>query len=207
MRIPPPRSKRRDSSTGLPAGTGPRTGGLRTSKVVKAVVIALVLFVLWVTLSGLFKPILVMLGLASTALVVAIVGRLGILDSEGVPLTVRFGRMAAYFGWLLVEVLKADWAVTRIILSPQPLLAQQLLRVPVTTRTDLAKVVYANSITLTPGTVTVETAGEHFYVHALAHEFADMDALAAMNDRVCATEIRDPARVGTAGYGPASGMA
>lgn len=180
---------------------------LRTSTIFKAVAFAAVLFVLWVTLSGLFKPLLVMLGLASTALVTAIVGRLGILDAEGVPLTVRFGRMSRYFGWLLLEVLKADWAVTRIILSPEPELTQQLLRVPVTTRTDLAKVVYANSITLTPGTITVETAGDHFYVHALAHEFADFAALADMNDRVCATEIKNSARVGTAGYGPASGMA
>lgn len=188
---------------------------LRTSTVTKAVVSAVVLFVLWVTLSGLFKPLLVMLGLASTALVVAVVGRLGLLDSEGVPLAVRFGRMVRYFGWLLVEVLKADWAVTRIILAPEPQLSQQLLRVPATTRTDLAKVVYANSITLTPGTITVETAGDHFYVHALADEFADREALAAMNDRVCATEM-NPARVGTPAHGqvsgptssgPASGMA
>ena len=178
---------------------------LRSSTFVKAAALAAVLFVLWITLSGIYKPILLALGLGSTALVVAIAGRLGILDSEGVPITVRFGRMARYLVWLLVEVLKADWAVTRIILAPEPNLSQQLLRVPVTTRTDLGKVVYANSITLTPGTITVETAGDHFYVHALADEFADMDALAGMNDRVCGAEGRNPDRL--APPGTASGMA
>ena len=180
---------------------------LRTSTIFKAVAFALVLFALWLALSGLFKPLLLALGLASTGLVVAIVGRLGILDAEGVPLTVRFWRMVRYFGWLLVEVLKADWAVTKVILSPAMGLAQQFLRVPATTRTDLAKVVFANSITLTPGTITVETAGDAFIVHALTQELADMDALVAMNDRVCATEVKDAAGPGTRGFGPVSGMA
>ena len=159
----------------------------RRTGFLSALLLGSVLFVLWLLLSGITKPLLIVLGLLSTSLVVTIMGRLGILDAEGVPLTVRFGRMAQYFGWLVVEVLKADWAVTKVILRDAPL-RQQLIRVPATTRTDLGKVVYANSITLTPGTITVETEGDTFVVHALDGDFADFPALADMNDRVCATE-------------------
>ena len=180
---------------------------LRTSPAFKAVVLALGLAGLWMLLSGLLKPVVLALGLFSVVLVVAIVARLGILDAEGVPLTVRYGRMLRYSGWLLLEILKADWAVARVILGRDMRLQQRLLRVPATTRTDLGKVVYANSITLTPGTVTVETEGETFLVHALTDDAADMDAFHAMNERVCGTEIvRGLPAGGSRRYGPASSM-
>lgn len=180
---------------------------IRNSGAVKAIVLAVVLAVLWWLLSGLAKPVVIALGAISIALVVAIVARLGILDAEGVPLNIRFGRMVRYAFWLLVEILRADWAVTKIILSPDMRLSQRLLRVPATTRTDLGKVVYANSITLTPGTVTVETEGDTFIVHALSDEAADLDALEQMNVRVCGTEILAGfAAGGSERFGPASGM-
>ena len=163
---------------------------LRQSPFLKAAALALALAGLWLLLSGLTKPLLLMLGAVSVLLVVAIVVRLGILDAEGVPVNLRFGRLVLYSFWLVVEVLKADWAVTKVILSPVMDLRQRLLRVPATTRTELAKVVYANSITLTPGTITVETEGDTFVVHVLNDDAADIVALAAMNDRVCATEAR-----------------
>ena len=163
--------------------------GLRTSRVFKAVLLGCVLYLLWLGMSGLYKPLLLILAALSVSLVVAIIARLGILDTEGVPLLVRFRRMALYMFWLIWEVLKADWAVTKVILGAKPDLGQRLLRVPATTRTDLGKVVYANSITLTPGTITVETEGDTFIVHALNDEAADLAALRFMNDRVCATEL------------------
>ena len=178
----------------------------RQSAAVKALVLASFLALLWWLLSGLAKPVVLALGAASVALVVAIVARLGILDAEGVPLNIRVRRMIAYAFWLLVEILKADWAVTRIILGPEMKLSQRLIRVPAATRTDLGKVVYANSITLTPGTVTVETEGDTFLVHALSDEAADLDALAGMNERVCATEIASLEPGGSRRFGPASSM-
>ena len=182
------------------------SSSLRQNRFVKALVLVLVLAALWWLLSGLAKPVVLALGAASILLVVAIVWRLDILDGEGVPLNIRIGRMIAYAFWLLVEILKADWAVTRIILSPDMALSQRLLRVPATTRTDLGKVVYANSITLTPGTVTVETEGDTFIVHALSDEAADFEALGRMNERVCGTETLRFEAGGSRRFGPASSM-
>ena len=179
----------------------------RQNRGVKAFVLALALGALWWLLSGLAKPVVLALGLASVLLVVAIVWRLDILDGEGVPLNIRIRRMIGYAFWLLVEILKADWAVTRIILGSEMRLSQRPIRVPATTRTDPGKVVYANSITLTPGTVTVETDGDTFLVHALSDEAADLDALSGMNERVCGTEItRGFEAGGSRRFGPASSM-
>lgn len=180
--------------------------GLRQSPILRALVLALVLTALWLLLSGLFKPVVLALGFMSVLLVTAIVWRLDILDAEGVPLNIRFGRMITYAFWLLVEILKADWAVTKIILAPEMRLTQRLIRVPATTRTDLGKVVYANSITLTPGTVTVETDGDTFIVHALSDEAADLEALEQMNARVCGTEVLSFEAGGSRRFGPASSM-
>jgi multicomponent Na+:H+ antiporter subunit E len=69
---------------------------------------------------------------------------------------------------------------------------QNLFQVPYTQRTDLGQVVFANSITLTPGTVSVETEEGYFLVHAISYSADDMDALADMDARVSATELAGP---------------
>jgi len=60
--------------------------------------------------------------------------------------------------------------------------------VPATQITDLGKAIFANSITITPGTVTVETESDHFIVHALTDEAADMSALKKMDHNVSSME-------------------
>jgi multicomponent Na+:H+ antiporter subunit E len=72
------------------------------------------------------------------------------------------------------------------------LIRQNLFTVPYTQRTDLGQVIFANSITLTPGTVSVETETGHFLVHAVSYTENDMDALADMDARVSATELAEP---------------
>jgi multicomponent Na+:H+ antiporter subunit E len=60
--------------------------------------------------------------------------------------------------------------------------------VPYTQRSDLAQVVFSNSITLTPGTISVETEQEHFLVHALSYGPSDDVDLAQMDRRVSGIE-------------------
>lgn len=96
-----------------------------------------------------------------------------------------------YLIWLTVEIGKADWAVTKVILSPNSLKRQRLIKVPANQHTDFGKMLFANSITITPGTVTVETESDQMIVHALTDEAADLTALGDMGNRVCAIEARD----------------
>ncbi|MEM1039784.1 MAG: Na+/H+ antiporter subunit E [Pseudomonadota bacterium] len=147
---------------------------------------------LWLVMSGIYKPIVVALGVASCALTVVIVARLKLLDKP-VYNDMRGFALINYVFWLLVEIGKADWAITKVILGNPDAVRHRFIEVPAKQRTDLGKMLFANSITITPGTVTVQTAGDRFYVHALTDEAAEPEGLADMGARVCRLERNDTA--------------
>lgn len=149
---------------------------------------ALVLLALWLLMSGVYKPLTIGFGVASVLLVVFVMRRMDAVDRDKLELRIGAVAMLRYFGWLLVEIAKANWAVTKVILSPQMPIRQHLFPVTYSQHSDLAQVVFANSITLTPGTITVEIEPKHFFVHALAFAPHDFVALADMDARVSATE-------------------
>ena len=148
----------------------------------------LVLFVLWLLMSGIFKPLIIGFGVASVVLVAIVTRRMDAVDGDKLELRLKPVEFIKYFFWLLVEIAKANWAVTRVILSGEMKTRQHLFQVPYSQKTDLGQVVFANSITLTPGTISVEAEPGHFLVHAVCYDESDMDALADMNARVAATE-------------------
>ena len=135
-----------------------------------AVALGVALFVFWLALSGHYTPFLLAMGVLSTLLCVFIAIRMGLIDSETVPTQLR-GKLLLYWAWLAVEIVKSNLAVARIILSRSPNLGQQFVLVPITQSTEMGRVIFANSITLTPGTVTVETAEHAMLVHALQPTF------------------------------------
>jgi multicomponent Na+:H+ antiporter subunit E len=130
-----------------------------------------VLVIVWLGLSGHVEPLLLGLGLASCLGVLALVRRMRLIDSEGAPLQLSL-RALLYTPWLLWEILKANVDVARRILNPRLPIAPRVIRVEAGQRTDVARVVYANSITLTPGTVSIRCEGDHIEVHALTEEAA-----------------------------------
>lgn len=152
-----------------------------------AIGLGLGLSALWLLLSGFFEPLLLSLGLISVLLCVYLAYRMDVVDHETIPLHISYG-IISYLAWLTIEVAKANWAVTKVILSPKMALDQRFITVPTTQSDDLGRVIYANSITLTPGTITVEIEPGSFLVHALTKDAADMDALADMGARVTAIE-------------------
>lgn len=129
----------------------------------------IVLFVFWLVLSGYFEPFLMTAGAVSAIAVVWLGHRMAVIDHEGHPL--RLGlRAPMYWPWLLKEIVKSAWDVSRIILNPRLPISPSLGRVKATQRTSVGLVIYANSITLTPGTVSVEVAEGEILVHALTRE-------------------------------------
>lgn len=149
---------------------------------------AIALFVLWLLMSGLYDKYLVVgLGAASAILAVYVLRRMDAVDGDQLQLNLNPLKFVAYNGWLLVEIAKANWAVAKLIVSGKEL-NQHLFYVPHTQKSDLAQVIFANSITLTPGTITVETEPGRFLVHAVDFSDADHDALADMDARVTDTE-------------------
>jgi multicomponent Na+:H+ antiporter subunit E len=126
------------------------------------------LLAFWLLLSGHYTPLLISLGVASTVLVVYLAMRMNVLDPEGVPLHLA-GRFWLYLPWLMKEILVANVVVARIILDPKLPISPILVRFHGSQDTDLGRAIYANSITLTPGTITTGVEGHEFEVHSLTH--------------------------------------
>ncbi len=157
-------------------------------KQIRALILALLLMALWLLMSGIYKPLVMSLGVFSVVLSTWLVGRLGLLNDYAFHEDFVLWRVVRYAFWLTVEIGKADWAVTKVILSPGLPDRQRLIYVPAKQKTEHGKMMFANSITITPGTVTVETESEQFLVHALTDEAADQTSLARMGSEVSSLE-------------------
>ena len=139
----------------------------------RSLVLAVTLMVVWLLWSGHSEPLLVGFGMFSCLLVVLLSRRMGIVDEETVPVQLGLRPFVRYAPWLVSQIVVANVDVARRILSPKMPIAPALIRVKVTQQGDLGRVIYANSITLTPGTVSVEVEEGEITVHALTGETAD----------------------------------
>lgn len=134
--------------------------------------LGLFLFAFWLLLSGHYTPFLVTLGIISSVLAVYVAHRLGVVDAEGHPIEL-LGRWLSYLVWIYIEIAKSAWAVTRIILDPKLPISPTMTRVRASQKTTAGIATYANSITLTPGTITTGVDGNVLTVHALVRDGAD----------------------------------
>ena len=150
-----------------------------------ALSLGLVLFALWLLLSGIFEPLLLGLGVASSIVVVYIAHRMDVIDHQGQPIHLTW-RALLYFPWLVWEIVKANIDVARAIVRPAMAIEPRLLEIEAGQKDDLGRVIYANSITLTPGTVTIATEGSAFTVHALTRGGAEGLESGEMDRRVTA---------------------
>jgi multicomponent Na+:H+ antiporter subunit E len=139
-----------------------------------AIALFAILLALWLLMSGHYTTLLVSIGIGCCTFVLALAWQMGIVDREGVPVHL-LPRAVRYVPWLAKEVLLANLDVARRILTPRakPDLSPRLFDVATSQRSDLGRVLYANSITLTPGTVSIRVHGNRITVHAIADEVAD----------------------------------
>jgi multicomponent Na+:H+ antiporter subunit E len=176
-------------------------------RVVGSLLAALVLFANWVVLSGKFDAAHLGAG-AVTAVVVAVTTwRLWTLPpalgaSLVAPLHgIRWWRAIGYACRLAWDVALSAVQIAYVVLHPRMPIAPRLVRVTAALPHTLARLTLANSITLTPGTVTLEVDGNEFLVHALTPGAARGVESGAISDRVSAIFASDrPApRVGDRG--------
>jgi len=140
-------------------------------KVSGTLALAASLFVFWLLLSGIYTPFLVLSGLGASIAVALLARRMELADREGHPLHLGLAALT-YWPWLLKEILKSGWQVARIILDPRLPISPTFVRFKPSQRTTIALATHANSITLTPGTITVDADHDEFLVHALTREGA-----------------------------------
>ncbi len=145
------------------------------------------LFLLWLLLSGESKGLLLGAGLLSALLVAWITRRMDLVDGEGKGLVPGWG-VLAYWPWLAWQVVLSNLDVAWRVLHPRLPIHPRVLRIPASQHTDLGRVTFANSITLTPGTVSMDIRGDEIEVHALSQEAEEGLRSGEMDRRVCAME-------------------
>ncbi|KHF25816.1 Na+/H+ antiporter subunit E [Solemya velum gill symbiont] len=139
------------------------------------------LSVIWLLLSGHTNPLLLSLGLASVILTVIIDHRMDVVDQEGNRISYP-PRLITYIPWLAWETIKSNITVAKLILDPKMPIRPNIFTVKASQPGELGKTIYANSITLTPGTVSMSVDGDEILVHAIDQGTAD-DLLTGEMDR------------------------
>lgn len=150
----------------------------------RLILLVIVLGTIWLVWSGHFTiPFLLFLGMVSVAITIWVARRMQIVDDEGAPIGLGF-RPVLFFLWLAKEIVKSNIDVARMILAREMPIHPRLVKIRALPKTPLGRVILANSITLTPGTVSIEMQGEQIWVHALSYDGAEEDLSGDMNQRI-----------------------
>jgi multicomponent Na+:H+ antiporter subunit E len=131
------------------------------------------MFSFWILLSGEFTFILITSGVVASLIVAYLSHDIFVGKADLKTETGRVFRFIKYVPWLLWEIILANFEIAYLVLSPKPLVDPQLVRFKPDVKTDLGIVTLAHSITLTPGTVTVEANEKEFVIHAIWHKSAE----------------------------------
>lgn len=151
----------------------------------KLVNLTLLLAAIWLLWSGLYKPLIIVLGAVSCLLTVWIVSRMDFFDNQFYALRFNF-RLIRYWFWLLIELIKSSLEVARIVLKPKMDINPVKIEIEAISKTAFDQMMLGNSITLTPGTLTLDVHEGRLIVHALTEEGARALQEGEMNRRVAA---------------------
>ena len=138
----------------------------------RALGLFLVLGLFWWLWSGHTSLLLLSFGLGSCLLVVWIALRMDVVDHEATPLQLTH-RVPIYWLWLIGQILKANVDTSLRILRPKSRVQPVVADLPAEQALDLGRVIYANSITLTPGTLSMRLDEDSVEVHALHQDTID----------------------------------
>ena len=154
----------------------------------KIFVLAILYSLIWISFSGHFDFLLLSFGVTSVLIVLYLLRRMRVIDKTPVKFQMNLFSFVTYCFWLIKEILKSNISVTRTILSPQIKIKQNMFDVPLSPQSEAAQVIFANSITLTPGTITVETEENSLLVHCLNFSGTTEDEIANMGKKVSRCE-------------------
>lgn len=141
----------------------------------------------WLINSGHYTPLILTFMVLSVGLVVALCRFMDVVDGESQPLDLTFS-IFPYWVWLIQQMIVANIDVARRVWRGPTAINPRVITVKALQKTDLGKVIFANSITLTPGTVSIDLVGDEITVHALTNESAEDVLGGEMNRRVARLE-------------------
>lgn len=149
--------------------------------------LSLVLATFWLLNSGHNTTLIILLGGISIAIVVYIAHRMDVIDNESQPIHLTH-KLVGFFIWLTKEVIVTNIMVVKHIWLGNDSISPTMKTIKANQKTDMGKVIYANSITLTPGTVSVKLDGDQITVHALIKESIDELEVGEMDRRITELE-------------------
>jgi multicomponent Na+:H+ antiporter subunit E len=147
------------------------------------------LYLFWLLLSGFFTAFLMSAGVGSALAVVWLARRMDLVDAEGHPIQLG-ATILLYWPWLLKEIVTSAWSVSKIICHPKLPISPTLVRFAPSQKTNVGLVIHANSITLTPATITIEAEPGEFLVHGLTRSSAMAVVDSEMDRRITNCEIK-----------------
>ena len=143
----------------------------------------------WLLWSGLYTPLLVVLGVISCLLTAFLAYRMDFFDEHFFQPR-RLVRLLPFWGWLGIELVKSNIQVARIVLSPKLKISPTLVTIKALPQDALGQAILGNAITLTPGTLTLDDHEGELLIHCLVRETADDLIAGEMNRRVAALTER-----------------
>ncbi len=146
------------------------------------------LFLIWLLLSGYFKTTLLVLGVLSCLLVTALCLALKVYHSHFERLLINL-KLPLYLPWLFLEIIKSNLHVAWCIITGH--IQPQTIKLKVNQKTPTGIAIHANSITLTPGTISVDIENDELLVHALTDTTAASAKTGEMDAQVCQLEGRE----------------
>lgn len=152
----------------------------------------LVLFAFWVVLSGRFEIKYLVMGAIASGLVTFLTMDLLVPEGEASEraehswrwLALSAGRFFLYHIWLLFSIVKANLQIAYVVLHPKMPIQPGLLRFNTRLNNNFGHILLANSITLTPGTITIDLREGTYFVHALVPEAAESLLQAQMQSKL-----------------------
>lgn len=127
-----------------------------------------VLSLIWLGNSGLYNGLLLSLGAVSVLFVVFVAHRLNVVDEESQPLSVS-RRILFFWIWLLKKIVQSNIQVIKQIWIGPKSISPVVMQLRMSQTTDMGKTIYGNSVTLTPGTVTLDIEDSVLTVYALTY--------------------------------------
>lgn len=150
--------------------------------------LTVVLAILWLLFSGMWThPIILPLGAVSVALTVWLTLRLGIMTRSADPSRLLLPSLK-YWPWLMVQIVRSNLQVSARVFQSASKLSPTIATVRISQRTDVGRSIMANSITLTPGTVTLEVHSDRIEYYAMSENLVDELNTGDMDRRVSRLE-------------------
>jgi len=146
-----------------------------------------ILAVFWLLNSGIFSGLILSLGFASICLVVWLSYKMSVLDRESLPFYLG-PKLIVYLLWLIKEIVISNVAVLKQIWGIGPPVTAGFRTIKISQKNDMGKVIFANSITLTPGTIAVDLMDDEILVHALDNQNIESEGMLQMDRLVSALE-------------------